>query len=205
MVFPKIIRLLLLVTSIVLLVPELAQSDEQLPRRAYLGVQVAALSDAQQQQSDYGLSILSVFPDSTAAAYGFEPGQIILQANQTLLRTPADLPEILAGFASGAEVEFLLLENGEQRRLNATLRGFPAEQYSNATVQYGGVESSVGRQRTILTVPADQESPPVVYVLQGFDCSSVDMALNSSNSMGMLIERLNAAGYAEKSDLVWEG
>lgn len=177
-----------------------AQNSDELPRRAYLGVQVGALTEDQLTQTDYGLNILNVFPGSTAAAYDLQPGQIILEANGQALQNVGDLPELLAGFPSGAEVEFLILENSEERLeerlIDATLRGFPIEQYPGATLSYNSIETSVGVQRTILTTPDANDRPPVVYVLQGFDCSSVDMALNAGNSMALLIERLNASGFA---------
>lgn len=182
--------------SAVLSVAAAAQVDDQLSRRAFLGVQVGALTEAQQQITDYGLNIVNVFADSTASAYNLQEGEIILQANGRRLENPGDLPEELAGLRSGAEVEFLLLRDGEEQQLIASLEAFPSERYGSASVHYGSVTTELGQQRTILTRPENQNSPPVVYILQGFDCSSIDMALNPGNSMAMLVERLNAAGFA---------
>ena len=196
MSFLAIFRSLLALFAFSLSLTALAQDQSDLPRRAYLGVLVSELSDEQQLQTDYGLNIQRVFPDSTAAAYDLQPGQIILEANQRILREVGDLPAILAGFPSGAEVEFLILEGAQERRLTASLRGFPEEEYAGATVNYGSIETSAGLQRTILTSPTNQVVAPVVYVLQGIDCSSIDMAMNSQSSMALLIERLNAEGFA---------
>ncbi len=174
----------------------IAQESGQLARRAYLGVQVGALTEAQQRFTDYGLNIVNVFPDSTASVYNLQQGEVILQANGRRLNTPSDLPEELAGLRSGASVEFLLLREGIEQRITASLQGFPRESYEAAAVHYSSVLTGTGQQRTILTIPDDQSRPPVVYILQGFDCSSVDMALNPNNSMALLVDQLNSAGFA---------
>lgn len=180
------------------LLPQLswAQDSIDLARRAFLGVRVSALTETQLEHADSGLNIVSVFPNSTASEYGFEPGQIILEANGQPLVAANDLPNALAGLRSGANVEFVLLSDEVEQTVDAQLRAFPAEQYDQASVLYHALGTVNGTQRSILTRPDGNSAAPVVYILQGFDCSSIDMALNSDSSMGKLVEHLNSMGFA---------
>ena len=172
------------------------QASADLPRRAYLGVQVSALTTEQQVDNSFGLNIVNVFPDSTASTYEFQVGQVILQANGKRLESPADLPAALAALRSGDEVEFRVLDGSNERNIVATLQAFPTEEYSAAEVHYDSISTVNGLQRTILTVPQGVADAPVVYILQGFDCSPIDMALNPGTSIGELVASLNEAGFA---------
>lgn len=197
---------MLKLTSLVILLSVCsAVSAQSLERRAFLGVQVASLSEEQNQLAGHGVSIVRVFDNSTASRFGLEPQQIIVSANGKELVQPGDLPIALRGLKSGAEVEFRLLIDGEPVNRRLVLQQFPAEQVAGATVRYGSIDAGNGLQRTILTLPDDFENPPVVYVLPGFGCASMDMALNPDESITTLLEVLSRNNYAtfrvEKSGL----
>ena len=178
---------------------------QQLQRRAFLGVQVAPLTEAQKQVTDHGVNIVRVFDDSTASRFGLEPQQIILQANGEELGQPGDLPAALHGLKSGAQIKFQLLVDGERVIRELELQEFPAEEVAGATLRYGSIATSNGLQRTILTLPTAVENPAVVYVLPGFGCASMDMALNPDDSITALLDVLTRNDYAtfrvEKSGL----
>lgn len=183
-----LLPLLLLLTGFVLAQP--------LERRAFLGVQVSALTEEQQQLTEVGVNIVRVFENSTASFYGLSAGQIILSANGEAVSTASDLPNALREFKSGAEVEFQFLQNGEPVTRSLVLQQFPPEEIANGAVHYSSIDTVNGRQRTILTLPNNIENPPVVYVLQGFGCAQIDLALSSDESFKRLVEVLNDNGYA---------
>lgn len=175
--------------------PGFAQQASELGRRAFLGIQASPLTEEQAATTDHGVNILRVFPNSTASSFGLEEGQVILEANGEVLNSPSDLPAALRGLRSGAEVQFSLLDEGSVSVVDLQLQAFPEESYEEGSVVYDSVVSSNGRQRSILTLPRNS-NPPVVYILQGFDCSSIDFALNSTSTMALLVERLHGAGFA---------
>ena len=178
---------------------------QPLERRAFLGVQVAPLPAEQKQQTGYGVNIVRVFDNSTASRFSLKPQQIILRANGAQLNEPGDLPAALRGLKSGAQVEFQLLVDSEHVTRELVLQEFPAEQVAGATLRYGSIATSSGLQRSILTLPDGGENPPVVYILPGFGCASMDMALNPDESITTLLDVLTRNGYAtyrvEKSGL----
>ena len=168
-------------------------------------MQVAPLTETQRQQTDHGVNIARVFDDSTASRYDLAPQQIILRANGAELNQPGDLPAALRGLKSGAQVEFQLLVDGERVVRQLELQEFPAEQVAGATLRYGSVSTVNGLQRTILTLPEGIENPPVVYILPGFGCATMDLALNPDDSITALLDVLTRNRYAtfrvEKSGL----
>lgn len=188
-------RIFFLFLSGLLGVSQLSAQDSQLSRRAFLGVQASPLTEEQAEITDYGVNILRVFPDSTASSYGLEEGQIILEANGRRLESPSDLPIALRGLRRGSEVKFVLRDEDRVSEIDLQLQAFPEESYESGNVVYDSVVSSNGRQRSILTLPQNVDAP-VVYILQGFDCSSIDFALNSTGTMALLVERLHREGFA---------
>jgi pimeloyl-ACP methyl ester carboxylesterase len=93
-------------------------------------------------------------------------------------------------------VRFELLVDGETVTRDLELQAFPEEQVAGARVIYDSIETVNGRQRTLLTLPDEAEQPPVVYILQGFGCASIDLALSQDQSLITLVDTLNSEGYA---------
>ncbi len=188
-------RISFLLLSCLLGVSQLSAQDSQLSRRAFLGVQASPLTEEQTEITDFGVNILRVFPNSTASSFGLEEGQIILEANGRRLESPSDLPIALRGLRSGSEVQFVLRDEDMVSEIDLQLQAFPEESYESGNVIYDSVTSGNGRQRSILTLPQNTGAP-VVYILQGFDCSSIDFALNSTSTMALLVEQLHENGFA---------
>ncbi len=187
-------RILLVALSLVIFCGPVA--GQELARRAFLGVMVAPLDESQQALTDHGLTIQRVFDNSTASRFGFQEGEVILSVNDVELRGVGELPRALRDFRSGDTVEFEILGADGVSNREVTLQQFPPEQYEAAEIVYDAVQTVNGLQRSILTVPENVPTPPVVYILQGFDCSSIDVALSPPNSTALLIERLNSIGMA---------
>lgn len=171
-------------------------SAQDLPRRAFLGIQAGALTEIQKSETNTGLNIVSVFENSTASRYGVRTGEIVLSAHGRALGEPSDLPAALKGLKAGAVVEFEFLVGSKKLVRSMELQGFPIESYEGTNVLLSSLSVDTGIHRTILTLPDNVRQPPVVYILPGFDCSSMEQINGLETSISKLIGSLSARGYA---------
>ena len=88
--------------------------------RAYLGVQVGALSD------NSGVIVLALVPNGPAAAAGIKEGDVITAVNGHPVPNPTALSEQLAGLAPGSSATVALARDGQDMSVKVTLGTLPA-------------------------------------------------------------------------------
>ena len=93
--------------------------------RGWLGVSVQqideALAEALGLDEAKGALVASVMADGPAARAGLRPGDVITAFAGEPLDTMRDLPRIVAGIDSGAEVEIEISRDGHRKTLTATI------------------------------------------------------------------------------------
>ena len=149
--------------------PGCAAADDAdfLPRTASLGTALAAAEEG-------GALVRDVLSGSTAAALGVRPGDVILRADGRELAGVADTVAYASTLVSDAPVELTVRRDGREVRLRGQAVGKPFERYTDATVSYGAVPFAGGYLRDILAVPEGDPGAPVVFLLPGFSCVSIE-------------------------------
>ncbi len=171
--------------------PAVAQpaEDPVLARRPFLGVRMTP--------AEGGVLVQTVFPQSSASAARLETGDVLESLGGTTLTSPADVLAQIPGLRVGDSVELRVRRSGQVHGVTLELTPFPPERHVGAQVVYGAVAEGGRLLRSLLTVPENAASrPPVVYLLQGIDCSSVEQTFSLGSAWSRLIEQLTASGFA---------
>lgn len=164
------IRLLLSAAALALAATPAAA--QQLPRRAQLGVTMPA--DRQQGE---GAGIGEVVPGATAAALGIRSGDVIARFNDTAITRPPELIAAVSTLTGGAPVTVTVRRAGRETILRGRAIERPRDAYPGARVDYGAVPFRGGLLRDILVTPDGVTNPPIVYLLQGFTCTTMETPL----------------------------
>ena len=172
------------------LAPAAANAAAELPRKASLGIHMLPAP-----QGTSGVLVPEVIPDGTAAAIGVHNGDIVVKAAGNSVSSGPELAAYASNLIGGQPVELTVKRDGKEVRLRGKAKARPLETYGDAIVDYGAVPFRGGFLRDILVMPKGVPSPPVVYLIQGFSCSSIESA-NPSDSYRRLGEELVKRGVA---------
>lgn len=148
-------------------------SAQSLQRRAQLGVTMPA--DRQQGQ---GAAIAEVTAGGTAAALGVRAGDVIVRINDVAVVRPGDVATAAGSLYGGTPVALTVRRDGRELVLRGPAVERPRDAYPGAgTVDYGAVPFRDGQLRDILVTPDGVREPPIVFLLQGFSCVTMETPL----------------------------
>lgn len=187
--------------SLFLLVLSTADTTaRELPRKPFLGVQIQQAPETIQQQYDLpagtGLLVMGVVDNSSAQKAGLRKNDVIASINDTPVRDVPHFLSLLSARNTGDKLTFVLYRDGKKMTHTVELLARPQEQYEGVEVTYGEVASGNSLLRTILTRPAGTQKPvPVIYLLQGIDCSSVDSPFSNDNTYARFIRYFSDRGF----------
>ncbi len=159
-----------------------------LPRHAVFGATVT--------NTQPGVTISRVLPESAAAAAGLQSGDVV----QTLAgsRMP-DVSTFLAEVRSlhgGQTVAVIVVRNAKTLDLSVTLQPPPDESDPQARTVYGAVEIDGTLRRTLTTIPSGPAARrPAVLFIGGIGCYSVDVAAEPEDPYLRLAHDLSRAGF----------
>ncbi len=175
---------------------------QTLNRRAFLGIQLSTVPDSVSQKAALaegeGVWVQRVFPNSSAAAANLTPGDVIVSVDKKAVAGVANFLSLLKAYEAGDEVKLGVVRNAKKLKLDLPLRSMPEEQYESASLQYGSVQGPTGLLRSILSLPTEENKTPkpVIYIIQGIDCGSIDVAFNPNGTFAQMIRAFNEAGFA---------
>jgi len=149
-----------------------APAAAELPRRAQLGI---VMPPARQQGQ--GAVVAEVVPGGTAAALGLRPDDAIVRIDDRPVTRPQDIGPALTRFVGGTPIRLTVRRGGREQVLRGRGVARPLDAYPGATVSYGAVPFRGGQLRDILVTPDNVANPPIVYLLQGFSCVTIENAL----------------------------
>ncbi|HEY0053215.1 MAG TPA: FG-GAP-like repeat-containing protein, partial [Caulobacteraceae bacterium] len=130
----------------------------------------------------------------TAAAAGVAEGDVMLALDGEALSTPQQLIAAGESHRAGAPVALTVERNGARLDLRAAAVGRPGETYAGAAVEYGAVEFRGGQLRSLFVKPDGWRDGPVLYLMQGHPCSTVETP--PTDPYGALISALIPRGIA---------
>lgn len=179
---------LLILSSAALSSAACSEEPDALPRRVQFGVAVTPAPGG-------GLQVRAVTPGLTAASAGVREGDVLVAVGGISLNVPPDLVSVGAGHRAGDLLVFKVRRANVDLELQSIALPRAVETYPGATIAYGSTPFQGGRLRTIFAVPDDWNAGPVVYLMQGHPCSSVE-ALEQGNPYQALIGELLKQGIA---------
>jgi hypothetical protein len=101
----------------------------------------------------------------------------------------------MSAMDAGAPVRLTVRREGKDKVLKGVAKGAPKETYPGAVVEYGAVPFQGGLLRDIYVKPAADFKGPVVFLVQGYTCASVEKA-DPNHYYRRLISALLARGIA---------
>jgi pimeloyl-ACP methyl ester carboxylesterase len=156
----------------------MADPDTVLPRGAFFGAKLTPVSEDVRARlklaAGDGVAIDEVIPGSTAAAAGFQSGDVLLALDGVRINGLSTFVQAIAGRKAGAEVTIQLRRGEDLRQEKVTLKGRPFEKSDAYEVAYGVVHSRGGRLRTIMTRPKTEGKHPALFLIQGIGLASID-------------------------------
>jgi uncharacterized protein len=174
---------------------------QNLKRRAFLGVQVSAVSDslakAHNLKSPNGALVRGIIPNSTAQALKLQPNDVILQVNKTDILNFMDVPRLAKAFQPGDAVALTLNRKGKTVKVKGKVQPMPYETApANAEVRYDEVPlANNAYARSIMKKPKGSGKFPTIFFIQGYSCSSLDN-LPENDTQRKLMDALVSRGYA---------
>ncbi|RYZ15774.1 MAG: alpha/beta fold hydrolase, partial [Sphingobacteriales bacterium] len=173
---------------------------QELPRRSFLGVQMENISDDTRRimnlPSKEGVLVKGIIPGSTAAAAGFQTGDVLLSINETKLNSISEAVAYVGSKKGNETFSYVIFRNGKKLSGRSTFSPYPEEKYSDLKVEYPAVKTSLGLQRLIVTTRKDGKSTSGhVYFIGGIGCYSLDTPQDTMRSEVQLLNMLARAGY----------
>jgi pimeloyl-ACP methyl ester carboxylesterase len=160
---------------------------QDLPRAGSLGVSGATTGTG-------GAKVERVAPGSSAAAMGVLANDVILKFNGADISNFSEVVRAMSGVRGGETVTLNIARDGRPVVLRGEIKPRATETYDGATVTYGAVAHNGGLLRDILVVPAGKPNAPIMYLIAGYSCYSVETAAPGGNLYKELIAGLIARG-----------
>lgn len=158
-----------------------------LPRSAFLGTQLASAGSGSPEPTVRG-----VIPNSTAAALKVQPGDVILRINGSPTSDVSSAVAAAGRLKAGQPTTMEVRRGPQTVVLRGRALGRPLESYPGANMTYGSFDFQGGKIRDILAMPAGAPNAPVVFLLSGFSCVSIEPTA-PGHAYRALAARLTAA------------
>jgi pimeloyl-ACP methyl ester carboxylesterase len=172
---------------------------QTLPRRAFFGVRMEAVTDETARVMNLsavkGVLVNNVIPGSTAEAAGLQRGDVWLTLNGQEINTPNEGVEALRQLREGDKFRYEYLRQGETFEKEAVLKPFPRESYTDFDLEYGMVKSGETPLRTLISRPKKSGKLPAVLFVQGVGCYSIDTPFDTNASPTQLLNYLTRQGF----------
>ena len=172
----------------VLLLLAALSAPDSLPRRALLGVALGP-------PVRHGTSVQRVLPNTTAATLGLEAGDVIVAVNGRETPRPPAVLAALQRVAAGDPLIVRFRRQDTERTVTGTAVGRPSEVWPDAEVRYEQLSVGDSVVRSIMVRPKSVARPPVVFLIQGYTCGSIEWP-NSPIAYRQLFEPIVQSGYA---------
>jgi pimeloyl-ACP methyl ester carboxylesterase len=176
---------------------------QDLPRAGSFGVSGATTGTG-------GAIVDRVGPDTTAQALGIKTGDRIVSFMGKNVDNMGDVVRAMRSIGAGDVINLEIAPRaGTNRRTNQAfsgpVKGRPLETYPGGTTSYGAVAHNGGLLRDILVLPDNKPGAPVMYLIQGYSCYSIETMAPGGALYKDLIAGLLARGIGfyriEKADM----
>lgn len=181
--------------------------SQNIKRKGGLGVAFYQnVPDSAAKRLDYkqGAIVRTVVPNSTAAALGLLPDDIIVKVNETTIAKPNEILPITSKLRSNDPVKVEFIRQQKTMSLSGNVIERPMEKSPTADVVYGEFAYKKGYVRTIYKALKGKKPLGTVYFLQGLPCYSLDNMQEldkTKQAIDAIVERGYAVFRMEKGDM----
>jgi uncharacterized protein len=177
-----------------------ADPDTELPRGGFFGAKLMSVSEVVRERfklkAGDGVAIEAVIPGSTAAAAGFQAGDVLLAVNGATIAGTGGFVQEISSRKAGAELTIELRRGEDLRQEKVTLKGRAFETSDVYEVTYGAVPSQGGRLRTIITRPKTEGKYPALFLIQGIGLASIDNPVGPLSAYKTIVDDFTRHGFA---------
>lgn len=167
--------------------PADAQPAGPLKRRATLGIALGS--------DPAGAKVTAVANADAAAPFGLKPGDVVVELNGRPTPNAGALADQLARLDGGTKATLVLVRNGARIPVSGRLAPRPIETFANGVTRLGAVPFEGGQLREIFVTPPGGPKGPVLFLIQGYTCATVETS-GPDSSHARLIEGLLARGIS---------
>ncbi len=172
----------------------------ELPRRAFFGAQLTLATEEQIAETgielEGGITLSGIVPGSSAAAAGLLDGDILTSLNGNLIVDVESLRDVINSSAVGTMLKFKYVHGHKQIPGAVHLKEYPRETPEDFDVLYDAVEIDGNLRRIIFTKPHDKGRFPLVVMMGGLGCYSVDVPPPTPFAYRKILYALTRAGFA---------
>jgi pimeloyl-ACP methyl ester carboxylesterase len=154
-----------------------------------MGVTPAAAPDGA------GVWITALPVSTTGAALGLKPDDVVTSVNGTRVVQPIDFVHATRKLRAGDPLRMEVKRGDRTLTLQGPAVGAPRETYGQAFVEYGAVPFRGGVLRDIYAAPTRAHTGPVLFLIQGYTCGSIDNT-DPNGAYRRLTEHLLQRGIA---------
>ena len=175
-------------------------SEGELRRRAMFGAQLAEvtsdLRERQRIEETGGVTLVQIFPGTSAADALFKAGDVVLAVDGARLTGIPMFLDRMSKARAGDVLRVDVVRDGVRLEQRATMREMPREKGEGYDVMYGSVTSNGARLRTIITRPSTAGRHPAVMLLQGgHTCFAIDTPVGQPAVFTWMANDLTRHGY----------
>ncbi len=157
-----------------------------LPRQAALGIVPGA---PLQVPEGTGVLIEDIAAPELARQLGFQKGDVLLRMDGRPISTRDAVFDALGAKHGGEPARIDVVRGGKVKRLSGRYPERPRETYQHGTAAYGTVSFRDGQLRDILVTPPGGAAGPVLFLIQGYTCTTME-ASSPESPYRLLIEGL---------------
>lgn len=170
---------------------------DDLPRHGVIGLVVGArdLNEPEDPASNPP-TVKKVLPGSAGESAHIQPGDELVSVDEQPVTSSTQFALMVTRHLGGDSVHVKLLRGGEPHTLTVTLKPRPFETSPDAELVYTSVTVDGSRRRVILTHPRAAGRYPVVLLMGGLGCYSLDGALSAKEGYGAIL------AFLAKNDFV---
>lgn len=174
-------------------------SAQELPRRAFLGIQMEKVSEDTKKVMELpavkGVLITKVFANSSAENAKLQAGDVLLSLDGKEMNAPDEAVKFMSTRKGGEPFSYEIIRKKKTIKGKSTFKTLAEEKYGDIDMYYTATKTVNGIQRLIVSKPKNREKAPAIIFIGGIGCYSLDIPLDSSRSETQLLNTLTRAGY----------
>ncbi|HEY3295085.1 MAG TPA: alpha/beta fold hydrolase [bacterium] len=189
----------LLALSLALAAVAAPAKPRQLPRRAFFGAQMQPVPDSLRGKGGVpdsgGVLLGKIYDNASAKAAGLQTGDILLRLNGKLAGNAPAVAAELRNHKVGDKLAFDVLRGGKRMTRAVALKPFPKETPPDFDVLYEAVSIGDSLRRIVITKPRLPGKLPVVVMLGGLGCYSLDLPADQPQPYRTILYDLTRNGF----------
>ncbi|MEM7085324.1 MAG: alpha/beta fold hydrolase [Bacteroidota bacterium] len=170
---------------------------QELDRRPLLGIMYDVSEVQLIKDLPIGVEVKKVVPMSSAAKVGLKEGDVVVRYGNAEIHQNSDFKKQMRTHTTGDVIELTLIRGGKVLTKKMTLTEFPREENEAFETLYDQVVVKDGIIRSVITKPnTGLAEYPMVYIIQGIGCGSIENSFKQETGMYSLVESLTKKGFA---------